>query len=93
MLYHWSLSFVSTKFCLRLSNSLIKISKAFLADGISVSWLESSISKALECMPYIMQCFIKKPEDVEKGLAFDRKLYIVRRVFSHSNAGTYTVSM
>ena len=45
-------------------------------------------SKALECMPYIMQCFIKKPEDVEKGLAFDRKLYIVRRVFSHSNAGT-----
>ena len=50
-------------------------------------------SKALECMPYIMQCFIKKPEEVEKGLAFDRKLYIVRRVFSHSNAGTYTVSM
>ena len=40
-----------------------------------------------------MQCFIKKPEDVEKGLPFDRKLYIVRRVFSHSNAGTYTVSM
>ncbi len=50
-------------------------------------------SKALECMPCIMQCFIKKPEDVEKGLPFDRKLYIVRRVFSHSNAGTYTVSM
>lgn len=50
-------------------------------------------SRALECMPRIMQCFIKKPEDVEKGLAFDRKLYIVRRVFSHSNAGTYTVSM
>lgn len=50
-------------------------------------------SRALECMPRIMQCFIKKPEDVEKGLPFDRKLYIVRRVFSHSNAGTYTVSM
>ena len=50
-------------------------------------------SKALECMPKIMQCFIKKPEAVEKGLPFDRKLYIVRRVFSHSNAGTYTVSM
>lgn len=44
-------------------------------------------------MPYIMQCFIKKPEDVEKGLPFDRKLYIVRRVFSHSSVGTYTVSM
>ncbi|WP_290851311.1 glutamate synthase large subunit [Eubacterium sp. LMAG:50] len=50
-------------------------------------------TKAVECMPYIMQCFIKKPEDVEKGLPFDRKLYIVRRVFSHSSVGTYTVSM
>lgn len=50
-------------------------------------------SKALECMPCIMQCFIKKPDEVEKGLPFDRMLYIVRRVFSHSNAGTYTVSM
>ena len=26
--------------------------------------------KARECMPYIMQAFIKKPEDVEKGLDF-----------------------
>ena len=50
-------------------------------------------TKAVECMPYIVQCFIKKPEDVEKGLPFDRKLYIVRRVFSHSSVGTYTVSM
>ena len=50
-------------------------------------------TKAVECMPYIMQCFIKKPEDVEKGLPCDRKLYIVRRVFSHSSVGTYTVSM
>ncbi len=25
--------------------------------------------KARECMPYIMQAFIKKPEEVEKGLA------------------------
>ena len=31
--------------------------------------------KARECMPYIMQAFIKKPEDVEKGIAFDRRLY------------------
>ena len=36
-------------------------------------------TKHVECMPYIMQAFIKKPEDVEKGLDFDRKLYIVRR--------------
>ena len=41
--------------------------------------------KARECMPYIMQAFIKKPEDVEKGIAFDRRLYVVRRVFEQSN--------
>ena len=28
--------------------------------------------KARECMPCIMQAFIKKPEEVEKGIAFDR---------------------
>ena len=26
--------------------------------------------KARECMPYIMQAFIKKPDDLEKGIAF-----------------------
>jgi len=50
-------------------------------------------TKAVECMPCIMQCFIKKPEGLSKGIEFDRKLYIVRRVFSHSNGGTYTVSL
>ena len=48
---------------------------------------------AVECMPYIMQCFIKKPEQVEKGLEFDRKLYIARRVFEQSNENTYVVSL
>ena len=33
--------------------------------------------KARECMPDIQQAFIKKPEQVEKGLDFDRKLYII----------------
>ncbi len=49
--------------------------------------------KARECMPCIMQAFIKKPEDVEKGLPFDRKLYIARREFEQSNDNTYVVSM
>ena len=43
--------------------------------------------KAVECMPCIMQAFIKKPANVEKGLDFDRKLYILRRTFEQS---TYT---
>lgn len=49
--------------------------------------------KAKECMPHIVQAFIKKPEGVEKGLDFDRKLYIARRVFEQSNDNTYVVSM
>ncbi|MDY5027749.1 MAG: glutamate synthase large subunit [Oliverpabstia sp.] len=49
--------------------------------------------KAKECMPHIMQAFIKKPMQVEKGLEFDRKLYIARRVFEQSNDNTYVVSM
>ena len=37
--------------------------------------------RAVECMPFIMQCFIKKPRGVKKGLDFDRKLYVARRIF------------
>ena len=49
--------------------------------------------KALDCMPYIMQGFIKKPAGVEKGIDFDRKLYVARRIFEQSNENTYVVSM
>ncbi|MDR2045328.1 MAG: glutamate synthase large subunit [Clostridium sp.] len=49
--------------------------------------------KAVECMPYIMQAFVRKPPGVEKGLAFDRRLYLVRRVFEQSTDDTYVVSL
>ena len=49
--------------------------------------------RAVECMPCIMQCFVKRPKNVEKGLDFDRKLYIARRVFEQSNENTYVVSL
>lgn len=48
---------------------------------------------AVACMPCIMQCFIRKPADVDKGLDFDRRLYIARRVFEQSNENTYVVSL
>ena len=48
--------------------------------------------KAVECMPCIMQGFVKKPENVKEGIDFDRKLYIVRRVFEQSTDNTYVVS-
>lgn len=49
--------------------------------------------KAVECMPYIMQGYVRKPAAVEKGLAFDRMLYIVRRIFEQSGDNTYVVSL
>ena len=49
--------------------------------------------RALDCMPAIMQCFIKRPVGVKKGLDFDRKLYVARRVFEQSNEDTYVVSL
>ena len=49
--------------------------------------------KAVDCMPYIMQGFVKRPKNVNKGLDFDRKLYVARRVFEQSNDDTYVVSL
>ena len=49
--------------------------------------------KAVERMPYIVQGFIGKPAQVAKGLDFDRRLYVARRVFEQSNDNTYVVSL
>ena len=49
--------------------------------------------KAVDVMPYIVQGFVAKPANVKKGLDFDRKLYVVRRVFEQSNEETYVVSL
>ncbi len=49
--------------------------------------------KAVECMPCIMQGFVQKPAKCEKGLEFDRKLYVARRVFEQSTDNTYVVSL
>ncbi|MCD7860270.1 MAG: glutamate synthase large subunit [Firmicutes bacterium] len=50
-------------------------------------------SRARDCMPAIYQGFLKKPKDVAKGIDFDRKLYIIRRVFELSNDNTYVCSL
>ena len=49
--------------------------------------------EAVDCMPYLMQGFVKRPAEVAKGLDFDRKLYVARRVFEQSNDDTYVVSL
>ncbi len=49
--------------------------------------------KAVDCMPYIMQGGVKRPAHSNKGLVFDRRLYVARRVFEQSNDDTYVVSL
>lgn len=49
--------------------------------------------RARDCMPEIYQCFIKKPKALPTGIAFDRKLYVVRRVFEQSDSRTYIASL
>ncbi len=49
--------------------------------------------KARECMPHIVQAFIKKPDNLSTGIEFDRALYVARREFEQSNDNTYVVSM
>lgn len=49
--------------------------------------------KALAKMPRIEQGFVKCPADTEKGLPFDRRLYVARRVFEQSSSDTYVASL
>ncbi|MBQ9045463.1 MAG: glutamate synthase large subunit [Oscillospiraceae bacterium] len=48
---------------------------------------------ALDCMPYILQCFVGRPADTPQGLPFERRLYMARREFEQSNDNTYVVSL
>ena len=50
-------------------------------------------SRARESMPQIWQGFVARPEDCERGLAFDRKLFFIRREFEQSNELTYVCSL
>ena len=48
---------------------------------------------ARDCMPYICQGFVKRPDDCAKGIDFDRKLYVCRREFEQSSEDTYITSL
>ncbi len=50
-------------------------------------------AQARDCMPCIMQCFLKRPKTVKKGIEFERRLYVIRRVFEQSNDNTYVASL
>ncbi len=48
---------------------------------------------AREHMPFICQGFIKRPSGCEKGIDFDRKLYVLRREFEQSSEDSYIASL
>ena len=43
-------------------------------------------------MPYILQGFVERPENVERGIDFDRRLYVLRRVFEQTSEGSSYVA-
>ena len=51
--------------------------------------------KARDCMPDIWQAFIARPSECEKGIDFDRRLYIARREFEKQDSEhkTYVCSL
>ncbi len=48
---------------------------------------------ARRTMPTIRQCFLKRPEGIETEQDFDRRLYVLRRVFEKQNTDTYICSL
>ena len=48
---------------------------------------------ARDAMPVILQCFVERPADCAKGLAFERMLYVARREFEQSTDETYITSL
>ncbi len=48
---------------------------------------------ARDCMPRIMQCFVARPEHTERGIEFDRRLFVARREFEQSSDDTYICSL
>ena len=48
---------------------------------------------ARRTMPRIRQCFLRRPETEAAGMEFDRRLYVLRRVFEKQDTDTYVCSM
>ena len=48
---------------------------------------------ARRTMPRIRQCFLRRPDTLRAGWEFDRRLYILRRVFEKQDTDTYICSL
>ena len=49
--------------------------------------------RALDKMPVIEQAFLARPAETAPGPDFDRRLYVVRRLFEHAAQSTYVPSL
>lgn len=63
------------------------INSSFVEEGITILGYRNVPvdtygigTTALKAMPYMVQVFLKRPDDVEAGLDFERKLYVARKV-------------
>ena len=50
-------------------------------------------ANARRTMPRIRQCFLARPKEIGAGLDFDRRLFILRRVFERQQTGAYICSL
>ncbi len=48
---------------------------------------------ARRTMPRIRQCFVRRPGDTAAGQDFDRRLYVLRRIFEKQDTDTYVCSL
>lgn len=71
-----------------------------MAEGLSViAWRDVPCHPELlgagarRTMPCIRQCYITRPYGTEHGIEFDRKLYILRRVFEKQQTDAYICSL
>jgi len=48
---------------------------------------------ARETMPSIWQCFVRRPDNARDGAGFDRRLYVLRRVFESACPQAYVCSL
>ncbi|MCR4909037.1 MAG: glutamate synthase large subunit [Lachnospiraceae bacterium] len=68
-------------------------------EGLKVlGWRDVPISPGIlgevarNCMPFISQCFVERPDYVNQGIDFDRKLYCLRREYEKSSEDSYICS-
>ena len=66
------------------------VEKVLSEEGlVSLAWRRVPVNSGIlgkassECEPVMEQVFVSRPESCERGLEFERKLYLARRIITH----------